>query len=92
MRSTELLLAQGIIPQYNVAVTTSEGSKINDNSKKRTRDDVLLGPSKRYTVPTIKKEDVSVDVRMQRIRDLQVSKEMSNRPLVVPDYCVCRVN
>jgi len=71
IRLTDLLMAQGIISQHDVAARTSGGSEVN--GRKRPREDDMPGPSKRHTAPTIKKEETSATARAQRIRDLQVS-------------------
>jgi hypothetical protein len=67
---TELLMAQGVIVGHNVGTGISEESQVND--RKRTREDESPGPSKRRTGPTIKREEISDDVRRQRIQVLQV--------------------
>lgn len=61
-----------MIPGHDVAAGTSGRSRINN--RKRTREDELPGPSKRRPAPTIKKEEMSVDARAQRIQDLLVSR------------------
>jgi hypothetical protein len=71
IRFTDLLMAQGIISQHDVAARASGGSEVN--GRKRPREDDIPGPSKRHTTPTIKKEEISATARAQRIRDLQVS-------------------
>ena len=71
MRLSELVMAQGIIPRHDVAAITSGGSEVD--GRKRTREDDMLGPFKRHTGPTIKKEEIPATARAQRIQDLQVS-------------------
>ena len=68
MRSTELLMAQGVIP---VPIGISDGSGFND--RKRAREDELPGPSKRHATSSVKNEEASTSARAQRIRDLRVS-------------------
>lgn len=68
MRSTELLMAQGVIP---VPIGTSSGSGFND--RKRAREGELPGPSKRHAASSVKNEEMSAPARAQRIRDLRVS-------------------
>jgi len=68
-RPRALLMAQGVIPGEDVPVETSGGPGTND--RKRTREDVLPGPSKRHAGPAIKSEEMSGTARAQRIRDLQ---------------------
>jgi hypothetical protein len=68
MRSTELLMAQGVIP---VPIGISGGSGFND--RKRAREDELPGPSKRHATSSVKNEEASTSARAQRIRDLRVS-------------------
>ena len=66
----ELLMAQGAIVEHDVGTGISEESEVND--RKRAREDESPGPSKRRTGPTIKREEISDDVRRQRIQVLQV--------------------
>ena len=54
MRSTELLMAQGVIPG---AVGTSVEPGVND--RKRFREEEIPGPSKRHKASSVKKEDMS---------------------------------
>ncbi len=69
----DLLMAQGVIPGYGVGARIGGDSDVND--RKRARDDGSPGPStKRRTGPTVKKEEMSVNARAQRIKALQVSR------------------
>ena len=70
-------MAQGVIPGQDVPVGTSEGPRINE--RKRTREDALPGPStKRHAGPAIKNEAaMSGAARAQRIRELQVSRDIN---------------
>jgi hypothetical protein len=73
MLSPALLMAQDVIPRQDVPVGTSEGPRVND--RKRVREDALPGPSKRHAGPAIKNEAMSGASRVQRIRELLVSRD-----------------
>jgi hypothetical protein len=67
-------MAQGVIIGHGVGTGMSGGSEVND--RKRVRENVSPGPSKktkRSTGSTIKKEEISVDACAQRIQALQLS-------------------
>jgi hypothetical protein len=69
----ELLIAEGVITGYGVGARIGGGPEAND--RKRAREDHSSGPStKRRTGSTVKREEVSVDARAQRIQALQVSR------------------
>lgn len=69
----ELLMAEGVITRYGVGARIGGGPEVND--RKRAREDYSSGPStKRRTGPTVKKEEMSVNARAQRIQALQVSR------------------
>ena len=70
-------MAQGVIPRQDVAARTGRGPEVND-TRKRTREDDLPGPSKRHTAPTVKKEEIPASARAQRIRNLQVSRGINS--------------
>jgi len=66
-------MAEGVIPRYGVRDRIGGGSEAND--RKRAREDHSPGPStKRLTRSTVKKEEMSVNARAQRIHALQVSR------------------
>jgi hypothetical protein len=84
-------MAQGVIIGHDVGTGISEVSEVSN--RKRAREDESPGPSKRRTGPTIKKEEISDDVRRQRIQVLQVSRVIQwLLHLVVTDSGECRVN
>jgi hypothetical protein len=69
----ELLMAEGVITRYGVRARIGGGSEVND--RKRAREDNPSGPStKRRTGSIVKKEEMSVNARAQRIQALQVSR------------------
>jgi hypothetical protein len=68
----ELLIAEGVITGFGIRAGNGGGFKANER-KRDTREDDSPGPStKRRTGSTIKKEEMSVNARAQRIQDLQV--------------------
>jgi hypothetical protein len=69
----ELLIAEGVITGCGIRAGNGGGSEANE--RKRDREDDSPGPStKRRTGSTVKKEEMSVNARAQRIQDLQVSR------------------
>jgi len=69
-RPRELLMAEGVITRYGVGARIGGGSEVND--RKRAREDNPSGPStKRRTGSIVKKEEMSVNARAQRIQALQ---------------------
>jgi hypothetical protein len=66
-------MAEGVITGYGVGARIGGGSEANE--RKRARADDLPGPStKRRTGSTVKKEEMPVNARVQRIQTLQVSR------------------
>jgi len=69
-RPRELLMAEGVITRYGVGARIGGGSEANE--RKRAREDYPPGPStKRRTGSTVKKEEMSVNARAQRIQALR---------------------
>lgn len=66
-------MAEGVIARYGVGARIGGGPEVND--RKRAREDNPSGPStKRRTGSTVKKEEMSVNARAQRIQALRVSR------------------